>query len=168
MGLWLFIVSESALFSAFIFGRYYLTGTDQPSTLNITIGYGITAMLLASSVCAYAAERRIRDGDQRGFLRFTLAAIVLGSLFLAGVGIEWREAAHSFAPPNLFGTVFFALTGLHATHMVTGLIALLFIYIQGRQGGYGAADHWGVTGVVRYWHFVDAAWLVVFPTLYLV
>ena len=168
MGLWLFIVSETALFSAFIFARYYLTGTDQPSELNIGLGYAITAVLLSSSLLAYGAERRIAKGDRRGFLWLTLGTIVLGTLFLVGVGLEWREAAHAFAPPDLFGVVFFSLTGLHATHMVTGLIALCFVWLVGWRGGFGATDHWGVTGVVRYWHFVDAVWLTVFPTLYLV
>lgn len=168
LGLWLFILSETALFSAFIFSRYYLTGTDQPAELNIGLGYVITVALLSSSLCAYLAERGIARGDRQRFLRFTLAAIVLGTLFLVGVGLEWREAAHSFAPPNLYGTVFFSLTGLHASHMVTGLLALLLIWIQGRRGHFSPDAHWGVTGVVRYWHFVDVVWLIVFPTLYLV
>ena len=168
LGLWLFLTSELALFSAFIFGRYYLTGTDQPAELNIRLGYGITVVLLTSSLCAYLAERGIAKGDRQLFLRFTLAAIVLGVVFLVGVGLEWREAAHSFAPPDLYGTVFFSLTGLHATHMVTGLLALLLVWVQGQRGHYDADAHWGVTGVVRYWHFVDLVWLIVFPTLYLV
>ena len=168
MGLWLFIVSEAALFSAFIFARYYLTGTDQPDELNIGLGYGITALLLTSSLCAWRAEKLLVKGDSRGFLRFTLFTIILGALFLAGVGLEWREAAHSFAPPDLYGTVFFSLTGLHASHMVTGLIVLMLIGIKGLRGGYTGTEHWGVTGAVRYWHFVDAIWLIVFPTLYLV
>lgn len=168
MGLWLFILSETALFSAFIFSRYYLTGTSQPDDLNIPLGFVITAALLTSSLCAYLAERGIARGDRRGFLRFTMAAIVLGVLFLIGVGLEWREAAHSFAPPDLYGTVFFSLTGLHASHMVTGILALVFIWLQGVRGHYSADAHWGVTGVVRYWHFVDVVWLIVFPTLYLV
>ena len=134
MGLWLFIASEAALFSAFIYARYYLTGTDQPGELNIALGFVITAALLSSSLCAYLAERGIARGDRGRFLRFTLAAIVLGALFLVGVGLEWREAAHSFAPPDLYGAVFFSLTGLHAIHMVTGLMALLFVWVQGWRG----------------------------------
>ena len=114
------------------------------------------------------AERGIARGDRGRFLRFTLAAIVLGALFLVGVGLEWREAAHSFAPPDLYGAVFFSLTGLHAIHMVTGLMVLLFVWVQGRRGRFNAEAHWGVTGVVRYWHFIDLVWLIVFPTLYLV
>ena len=168
LGLWLFIVSEAGLLSVFIFTRYYLTGTDQPDHLNLPIGFGITALLLTSSVCAYMAERSIARGNRNTFIRFTFAAVALGIVFLAGVGLEWAEALGEFAPPDLYGSVFFVLTGLHAAHMVTGMLGLSFVGVQGLRGSYGSEEHWGVTGVVRYWHFVDVVWLVVFPTLYLV
>lgn len=168
LGLWLFIVSEAGLFSVFIFTRYYLTGTDQPEDLNLAIGFGISALLLTSSACAYMAERSIGRGNRTAFVRFTFAAVALGVIFLVGVGLEWAEALDAFAPPDLYGSVFFALTGLHAAHMVTGMLGLSFVGIQGLRGSYGPDEHWGVTGAVRYWHFVDVVWLVVFPTLYLV
>ena len=168
MGLWLFIVSEAALFAAFLYSRYHLTGTDQPEGLNVPLGFVITAILLSSSFFAYRSEKLIAKGDQKGFLKATLIAIGLGLLFLVGVGFEWREALKEFPPPDLFGTVFFTLTGLHAAHLISGLGLLAFVYLRGRRGGYTADDHWGVEGTVRYWHFVDFVWLFVFPTLYLV
>ena len=168
LGLWLFIVSESALFSAFLFSRYYLTGTSQPEGLNISLGFVITAVLLASSFFAYRAERSISRGDRRGFLMSTLITIGLGILFLVGVGFEWKEALAEFPPPDLFGTVFFTLTGLHASHLISGLVLLVLMFFHGRRGGYSVESHWGVEAIVRYWHFVDVVWLFVFPTLYLV
>ena len=168
LGLRLFIVSEAALFSAFLFSRYYLTGTSQPHGLNISLGFVITGVLLASSFFAWRSERAIARGDQKGFLRATAITIALGTLFLVGVGFEWKEALAEFPPPDLFGTIFFTLTGLHASHLLSGLVLLVLAFFHGRRGGYSAESHWGVEAIVRYWHFVDLVWLFVFPTLYLV
>ena len=95
-----------------------------------------------------------------------LLAVVLGIVFIAGVGVEWRTAPFSQDTP--FGTAFFAMTGLHVFHLVTGLVGLLLAANLIRKGEFGPGDHWGVTAVVRYWTFVDVMWLViVFPVLYL-
>ncbi len=108
-------------------------------------------------------------GDQTGFLRSIMITIVLGVLFLLGVVIiEWPEALH-FAPPATgYGTALFSLTGLHAFHVLTGIIILLFVYLKGRRGHYTTENHWDVEASVIYWHFVDVAWVVLYPTLYLV
>ena len=168
MGLWLFIVSESALFSVFLFSRYYLIGTYKPEGLNILLGFVITAILLSSSFFAYMAEKYVNQGNRTGFIRSLLITILLGGIFIVGVGIEWSEALEAFPPPNIFGTVFFALTGLHLFHLFSGLILLTLVYFQVRRGSFSADSYWGVEAVVLYWHFVDVAWLFVFPTLYLV
>jgi cytochrome c oxidase subunit 3 len=93
----------------------------------------------------------------------------LGLVFLLTVVfIEWPEAMH-FAPPSTgYGTLFFVITGMHAFHVLTGLIILLIVFFQGRRGHYSVEDHWGVQGGVVYWHFVDVVWVFVYPILYLV
>ena len=98
-----------------------------------------------------------------------MTTIVLGLVFLAGVVVlEWPEALH-FAPPSTgYGTVFFALTGMHAFHVLTGVIILALVYWNGQRGRFTAADHWGAEGSIIYWHFVDVIWVLVYPTLYLV
>jgi cytochrome c oxidase subunit 3 len=97
-----------------------------------------------------------------------LYTIGLGILFLAGVGYEWAEALEHFPPSTGFGTVFFTLTGVHAFHVLTGLIVLGIVYYMGRDGRFTTGSYWGVEGSVKYWHFVDAAWVLIYPTLYLV
>ena len=168
LGLWLFMASEACLFAALISGRYYLQGLYRPEELNQTLGLIITGVLLVSSLSAYRAETASAHGDQAGFRRGILATLALGVVFLVGVAFEWAEAFHYFPPSSGFGTVFFTLTGLHAFHVLTGLIALALVYLLGRDGRFGPGKYWAVEGVVKYWHFVDVVWVVIYPTLYLV
>lgn len=167
-GLWLFIISEAFLFSAFLTARYAMLGFFRPAELNQLLGLAITTVLLTSSLTAYRAEQSIAYGDRPRFLRNTLATILLAGVFLVGVAWEWREAFHYFPPSTRFGTVFFSLTGLHALHVLSGAVLLLFVYVHGRAGWYGPKDYWPVEGAVKYWHFVDVAWVFIYPTLYLV
>lgn len=168
LGLWLFLLSESFLFLALLSTRYYLLGLYRSPELNQPLGLGITTVLLLSSLTAYRAELAAAFGDVRGFSRGVLATLALGGLFLVGVALEWRDAFDHFPPQTLFGTVFFTLTGIHAFHVLTGLIALAFLWARGRRGRYGPGGYWPVEGVVKYWHFVDVAWVFIYPTLYLV
>jgi cytochrome c oxidase subunit 3 len=168
IGLWLFLLSETFLFSALISSRYFLQGLQRPETLNQLLGLAITVVLLGSSLSAYRAEVSIAQGDQPRFQRNILLTIALGALFLAGVAVEWREAFHHFPPPTGFGTLFFTMTGIHAFHVLTGLIALAVVYGLGRRGRFTTGNYWGVEGSVKYWHFVDVAWVFIYPTLYLV
>jgi cytochrome c oxidase subunit 3 len=168
VGLWLFILSESCLFSALIGSRYYLEGLDRPHELNQFLGLLITGVLLVSSLTAYQAEKASQYGDLPGFLRNMLWTLLLGGLFVAGVGIEWAEAFHAFPPSTSFGTIFFTLTGLHAFHVVSGLGMLLVVFLQNTSGKWGPGNNWAVEGTVKYWHFVDVAWVFIYPTLYLV
>ncbi len=167
-GLWLFFVSETFLFLALISGRYALVGLERPAELNQALGLLITSILLLSSLTAYRAETSVAWGDQARFLRSTLATIVLGSLFLVGVGVEWAQAFAHFPPRERFGTVFFTLTGMHGLHVLSGIVLLLFVLLHGRRGHFAADRYWAVEGVVKYWHYVDVVWIFIYPTLYLV
>ena len=169
IGLWLFFGSETFLFGAIISTRYYLQGAQRPEDLSQGLGLIITAVLLLSSLTAYRAETASAHGDQKGFQWNLIATIVLGVLFLAGVGLEWFLAYQHFPPSTGFGTVFFATTGIHATHVLSGLILLGIVYFLGRRTQrYTPANYWGVEASVKYWHFVDVAWVFIYPTLYLV
>jgi cytochrome c oxidase subunit 3 len=169
LGLWLFIASESFLFAAVISARYYLLGTETPEDLNQGLGFAISAVLLTSSLFAYRGETAAAFGDRRGFVRNISATIALGLLFMVGVVLEWREGLQLFPPSTLYGSVFFTLIGLHAFHVLTGALALGVVLYAGRDGRFlGPGVSWPVEGVVKYWHFVDVAWVFIFPTLYLV
>ncbi|MBM2826466.1 MAG: heme-copper oxidase subunit [Dehalococcoidia bacterium] len=168
LGLWLFIISEGFLFSALISSRFYLQGLNRPEELNQPLGLAITITLLLSGLTAYRAETSAAFGNQSGFMRNCLATIVLGSLFLLGVGIEWSEGFKHFPPHTGYGTLFFTVTGFHAFHMISGLGVLILVLLLGRNGRYRPGNFWPVEGAVKYWHFVDVAWIFIYPTLYLV
>lgn len=169
LGLWLFMISESMIFLALLSSRFFMQGLSRPQELNQLLGLVITLVLLASSVFAYRGEVAMTHGDRAGYLRNIWTTIVLGLVFLLGVvTIEWPEALH-FAPIDTgFGTLFFAITGMHAFHVFTGLIILLLVTLQAQRGHYSAENTWDVQGAVIYWHFVDIIWVFVYPTLYLV
>lgn len=168
LGLWLFIISEAFLFSALLSCRYYILGLYRPPELNQPLGLAITTVLLLSSLTAYSAEMSAAFGRQAAFRRNLLATIALGGLFLVGVGVEWSEAFRHFPPQTAFGTLFFTLTGAHAFHVLSGLLVLLLVYLNGRRGRYTPENYWPVEGGIKYWHFVDLAWVAIYPTLYLV
>lgn len=167
LGLWLFIISEAAIFAALLWARFDLQGVHVPEHLNQTIGLVITSLLLVSSLTAYRAEVSHASGDVQGLLWNTLLTLVLGVVFLIGVGIEWSEAFVAFPPDGGFGSVFFIMTGMHAFHVLTGLIMLLLIYLLARQGKVAEGD-WAPEAVVKYWHFVDVVWVFFYPAIYLV
>lgn len=166
LGLWLFIASEAMIFLALLAARFYLEGTHVPAEANQVIALAITSILLLSSISAYSAETAYSLRDQRRFVRSMSITIALGLLFLVGVGFEWREAFHAFPPETTFGTVFFAMTGMHAFHVVTGLVFLGIVLARGRSEPGG--DPWPVEAGVKYWHFVDVVWVFFYPALYLI
>lgn len=168
LGLWLFILSESMIFLALLAARLFLRGTEVPDEANQVIALVITSVLLLSSGSAYLAETAAHHGRRPLFLRALLVTIALGLVFLVGVGFEWREALEGFPPGSEFGTLFFTMTGIHAFHVVTGLVFLTIVFFQGRRGAYDGGDSWPVEAGVKYWHFVDVVWVFFYPALYLV
>ena len=168
IGLWLFLASETFLFSALISSRFFLQGLDRPEELDQTLGLGITMVLIWSSFTAYRAETYAFHGRRKEFSRNLVFTLILGTIFLAGVGYEWRQAFQHFPPNTGFGTLFFTMTGIHAFHVVTGLIVLASVLWLGRTGRFTEGNTWPVEGTVKYWHFVDVAWVFIYPVLYLV
>jgi cytochrome c oxidase subunit 3 len=83
------------------------------------------------------------------------------------VGFEWRLAP--FGPADgAHGAIFYMLTGMHAFHVLTGLVFLAVVYRNGRKGLYSAQDHWQVEAAAVYWHFIDVVWIFYYPALYLI
>jgi heme/copper-type cytochrome/quinol oxidase subunit 3 len=168
LGLWLFLVSDASFFAALISSRYFISGVQTPDEVNQLLGLALASILVFSSFTAYRAEMAAAHGDQSGLRRYLVSTILLGVLFLAGVGYEWREAYAHFPPSTGFGTVLFTLTGIHATHVLSGIVILALVLKSARGGRYGPGDYWPVEGAVKYWHLVDVAWVFIYPTLYLV
>ena len=112
IGLWLFILSETFLFSALLSSRFFLQGLHRSEDLDQVLGLGITFVLIWSSFTAYRAETYAFHGKQKEFSRNLIFTILLGVLFLAGVGYEWSEAFKHFPPGTGYGTLFFTMTGI--------------------------------------------------------
>jgi cytochrome c oxidase subunit 3 len=167
LGLWLFIVSDAFVFTGLLVSRFYLLGNTRPH-LEQTLGLIVTAMLLVSSFYMNRAETAIEHGDQKTFLQGTLITLILGVAFLIGVvGVEWQLAP--FGPgDSVAGAVFYMMTGMHAFHVLTGVIFLGIVYRNGRKGLYSAEKHWQVEAATVYWHFIDVVWIFFYPALYLI
>lgn len=164
-GLWLFFFSESVVFALLAMARFYLKGIERDHVDQL-LGLGITIVLLVSSVSAFIGETAI-EHDRRRLAAWALfTTIALGFLFACGVAFEWATA--EFAKDEAFGTVFFTMTGLHATHVISGVFMLGLVWAQLLRGRYSKDDHWAVSGTVMYWHFVDVVWVFFYPALYLV
>ena len=174
LGLWLFLVSDSFVFGGLMVMRINLLGLTRPN-LNQMLGLGVTAVLLISSFFMNRGETMMKNGDRKGFLNNTLVTFILGLSFLIGVVfVEWRLAAHeglvaSFGNPTVgpVGGVFYMMTGMHAFHVLTGLIFLAIVWNNGRKGLYDE-KHFPVEAAAVYWHFVDVVWIFFYPALYLI
>ena len=167
LGLWLFILSDAFVFGGLLVSRFYLMGNTRPH-LEQTLGLVVTAILLVSSFFMNRAEKAMAHGDQKTFLQGTLITLVLGVVFLVGVvGVEWQLAP--FGPGDgAHGAMFYMMTGMHAFHVLTGVIFLWIVYRNGRKGLYTAEKHWAVEACATYWHFIDVVWIFFYPALYLI
>lgn len=168
LGLWLFIISDTFMFAGLYVSRFYLLGTTQRPEVNQVLGLVVTSMLLVSSFFMNRAETAVAHGDQKTFLRGTMATLILGILFLVGVvGFEWQLAPYG-PDHDVVWSLFYGMTGFHAFHVLTGVIFLIVVYRNGRKGLYTAERHWGVEAAAVYWHFVDVVWIFFYPALYLI
>jgi cytochrome c oxidase subunit 3 len=166
LGLWLFLFSEIFLFGALLAARYFLWGDTRPD-LDQTVGLVTTSILLLSSFFMARAETAIGNDNRKIFLRSLVITAVLGIAFLVGVvGIEW--GGHLKPTDGAYGAIFYAMTGLHALHVLSGVILIIIIWNRGRQGDFSAERHWGVEATAVYWHYVDVVWVFFYPALYLI
>ncbi len=168
LGLWLFIISDSFVFGGLYVSRFYLLGTQTRPEVNQFLGFVVTTVLLVSSFFMNRAETAMAHGDRKTFLRGTLTTLILGLVFFLGVvGVEWQIAP--FGPGDgAAASLFYAMTGFHAFHVLTGVIFLAVVYRNGRKGLYSPERHWAVEAGAVYWHFVDVVWIFFYPALYLI
>lgn len=170
LGLWLFIISETFLFSGILISRFYLWGATRPH-LDQMLGLAVTSVLLLSSFFMNRAEMAIRYGDRGEFLRSIVVTFVLGTAFLVGVVfIEWPSAPVRPSMPGefgIYGGVFFFMTGMHAFHVLTGLVLLAILAYRGYKHQFSPEHHFAVEAGAIYWHFIDVVWVFFYPALYL-
>ena len=171
-GMAFFIASEALIFANLIASYLYLeirNGNWKPPIDYIIPIIG-TFLLLGSSIPIRFAGNAITKGNQRN-LRIGLGAtITMGALFLVGLGIEYYGAIFdkNFTPSSsLQGSTFFTLTGLHASHVIVGLIFLFVLLMRSLRGDFTAKSHWAIVAGEMYWHFVDGVWVFVLTVVYL-
>jgi cytochrome c oxidase subunit 3/cytochrome o ubiquinol oxidase subunit 3 len=174
VGVMALILTESAFFSIFVVAYIFyigksLTGPYPKDVLSAPILN--TVCLLSSSVTIVLAVRALRAGSIRTFGIWWLVTFALGLEFLAGTAAEWHRLIYREGltiSTNLFGTTYYSLVGLHALHVTIGLLLILLVMVLTLLG-YMDHRHVERTDVLSwYWHFVDAVWVVVFTTVYVI
>jgi cytochrome c oxidase subunit 3 len=168
------IAAESAIFTIFVVAYVFylgksLTGPMPKDVLRVPIVY--TICLLSSSLTIHLAAKSLRGSDVLTFGVWWLATIALGAAFLYGTGTEWYRLIYKEGftiSTNLFGTTYYSLVGLHAFHVIVGLLTLTIVVIFTMTGGVGSEHAERVDVLSLYWHFVDLVWIVVFTVVYVI
>jgi cytochrome c oxidase subunit III len=168
------ITAESSIFTIFVVAYLYYLGRDVsgPTPKEVLeIPYFGTVCLLSSSGFIMLAERAIEHGKMAAFRLWWSVTLLLGAIFLADTGMEWRKLIvqdHLTIHTNLFGTCFYSLVGLHASHVIVGMLMMLVTLVFALTGHVRAEHSYRVKVLALYWHFVDAVWVVVFTVVYVV
>ena len=173
VGMLSLIVGESAIFTIFVVAYIYYIGRSvtgpTPQILDVPIFN--TVCLLSSSLTIWLAEHAIERGKIRVFGAWWGLTMLLGIIFLIGTAVEWKKLIFTNGltiRTNLFGTTFYSLVGLHATHVIVGLIGLSLVMIFTLLGRIEQRHAERIQVFSLYWHFVDAVWVVVFTVVYIV
>jgi len=193
-GMWMFLLTEimffGGLFCAYLVYRssYYQAFVEGSQKMDIRWGATNTAVLICSSLTMALGVRAAQTGQKKLMVGLLLLTILFGLGFLGIKGIEYHEhwEHHEFPGPNfhfetidkhppvdpqhteIYFSLYWAMTGLHATHMVIGVGLVAWIVIAGLRGAYTPSYFTPVEIVGLYWHFVDLVWIYLFPLLYLI
>jgi len=189
LGMWIFLVTEvmffGGLFTAYVTYRalYPDAFAHASHHLDVVLGTFNTAVLITSSLTMALAVHAAQVGRRGRLVACLCLTALLGATFLVVKAFEYAEKfEHHLVPgpafgwpesaeaPNvqLFYSLYFAMTGLHAVHMVIGLGILTWLILGARRGRFGPAYATPVEVSGLYWHFVDIVWIFLFPLLYLI
>jgi len=188
LGMWVFLVTEilffGGLFCAYVVYRHqYPQGFAEASRhLDVTLGTFNTAVLIVSSLTMALAVFFAAAGRRKATILVLVATMFLGAVFLGVKAVEYSHKFHDHLVPGLsfhfpgpharpaeiFYSLYFTMTGLHAAHMIIGLGILTVLVLQARKGRYGPHYSTPVEMSGLYWHFVDIVWIFLFPLLYLI
>jgi len=187
LGVWIFLITEIMFFGG-VFTAYIVYRSAHPVAfalgsheLDIMLGTINTAVLIGSSLTMALAVWSAQTDRRRGIVGWILATILLGTVFLGIKVVEYTAKFHHHLFPGpgfqwhgpeapyvqMFFNLYFALTGLHALHMIIGIGILLVVATLAWRGRFSKDNHNLVEGIGLYWHFVDIVWIFLFPLLYL-
>jgi cytochrome c oxidase subunit 3 len=194
LGMWSFLIQEVMFFGG-LFGTYAVYRAQYPDAfalasaqLNVNLGGVNTIVLICSSLTMAMAVHAASKGYKLAIAVWLLLTILFGSVFLGVKVVEYKEKYdHGLIPgiqdhglkvdhdgnprPTGFAIYFalyFAMTGLHAIHMIIGVPILAYLAVSGLRGKYGPQWYTPVEMTGLYWHFVDIVWIFLFPLLYLI
>jgi cytochrome c oxidase subunit III len=168
------IATEAALFTIFVVAYLFYIGksVSGPSPAQVLeVPMWATVCLLSSSLTIVRAQRALGRQEIRHFQLWWGLTIVLGAAFLWVTAREWYRLIirnNLTISTNLFGTTFYSLVGLHATHVTVGLVLLSLVCVLSLRGQVRQAHGEHLEMLAWYWHFVDAVWVVVFTAVYLI
>ena len=167
------ILAESAIFTIFVVAYLFylgksLGGPTPEQVLELPIIN--TICLLSSSASITFAVSALRRSREDLFRIWWFVTIALGAYFLAGTAHEWDRLIREglTITTNLFGTTFYSLVGLHASHVVVGLLALTLVLVFALCGAIKSEHAERLEILALYWHFVDAVWVIVFTVVYII
>lgn len=174
VGMYCLIAAESAIFTIFVVAYIFylgksLTGPQPADVLHLPVF--LTVCLLSSSVTIELALKALKRGEVRPFARWWLLTIALGLIFLLGTLREWSHLIYDEGltiQTNLFGTTYYSLVGLHAFHVIVGLLALSVVSLFLLRGLVTQKYSGRLEVLSLYWHFVDVVWIVVFTVVYII
>jgi cytochrome c oxidase subunit 3/cytochrome o ubiquinol oxidase subunit 3 len=168
------IVTETALFAIFVVAYLFYLGASQPGPTPrqvLEVPIWATACLLSSSLTITAAERALHRRLAGTFAAWVALTAALGGEFLRQTAREWHHLIsvdHFTISSNLFGTTFYSLVGLHASHVTVGFALLVLVLAISLRGPAMLEQTRRFQFLAWYWHFVDAVWIVVFAVVYVV
>lgn len=188
LGMWAFLVTEvlffGGLFTVYMVYRFLYPAAFAEGShhLDIALGGFNTAVLIGSSLTMAFAVRAGQRGNPRHIVIFLLLTMLLGGVFLGVKAVEYSHKWHEHLVPGkyfqyegplsgqvqLFFALYFAMTGMHALHMVIGTGLMTWLIVKTFRGRFSAAYYSPVEMVGLYWHFVDIVWIFLFPLLYLI
>jgi cytochrome c oxidase subunit 3 len=189
IGMWVFLLTEIMFFGGlflayFVYRQWYPAAFASASNkTNLWIGATNTTVLICSSLTMALGVHYASKGNKKLLITFLWLTLLLGGIFLGVKGYEYHDKwVHHEVPgyhfncegcddaghTPLFFSLYFGMTGLHATHMLVGFVILLVLIAQARKGKFSAKWYTPIEMFGLYWHFVDIVWIFLFPLLYLI
>ncbi|MDX9727756.1 MAG: cytochrome c oxidase subunit 3 family protein [Bacteroidales bacterium] len=186
LGMWIFLFTELFLFGglflvyAIFRAKYSADFHIAAAELNAFIGTINTVFLLVSSMTAAMALTAIQKGDKRLTIFLLLVTILLAALFMVNKYFEWSHKFEYGIWPGspvlknmshgelLFFGLYYMMTGLHALHVLIGMILLSINVVKVKTGAVNSSRFLMLENSALYWHLVDLIWIFLFPLLYLI
>jgi cytochrome c oxidase subunit 3 len=189
LGMWVFLLTEVMFFGG-MFGAYTIYRSMYPEAfastshfMNVTIGAINTGVLIFSSFTMVLAVRSAQLGQKKALIMFLVLTLILGCVFLSLKYVEYHEKwvdhhipgpGFQYADPRYFHQaqilfyLYFAMTGMHAMHMIVGAGLLVTLITMAARNRFSSSWYTPVEMIGLYWHFVDIVWIFLFPLLYLI